>query len=173
MQTSGITNTILVILVASLPGCAVQHARMDENSAGLSPDAVNLSEADPHLDHVFAWIPQAIAKTAAVAEALVHIELGHAKDDVGNELCGGEWLINGVSVASSGPYPSTAPAELGAYPAWYYHVSHKPGLAGCSSIPTERLYREIGNRLPPWITVRGAAMQVSKTSVTNVQSPAR
>ena len=164
MQTSDIINTILIILTATLPGCAMQRTETAAGAAGMPPDAVDTSRANPRLDHVFAWIPRDAAETASVAEALVHIELGRAKDEVGKKLCGGDWLINGVSVDSNGPYPSTAPVKLGAYPAWYYHVSHEPGLAGCSGMPTERLYREIGSRLPPWIIVRSASLQVGVSS---------
>jgi hypothetical protein len=168
LHNSPIMNTILIFLIALLPGCATQRTVIDEGAGGKPLDAGVMSRADPHLDHIFAWIPRDKAKTASVAEALVHIELGRAKDEVGKTLCGGDWLINGAAIASVGPYPSTAPAVLGGYPAWYYHLSQKPGLAGCSTIPAEKLYRELDGRLPPWISVRAATFQISESPAAEI-----
>ncbi len=162
MQPSHITSTTLVVLATLLPGCATHRVEFDQGDAGESVAVSDMTPADPHLDHIFAWIPRDRAQTASVAEALVHIEMGRAKEEVGKTLCGGDWLISSASVNSIGPYPSTAPVTLGGYPAWYYHVSHKPGLAGCPAMPAETLYRELGNRLPPWITVRAASLQDSE-----------
>jgi hypothetical protein len=139
---------------------------MDKGTGRRSVGTSDVVSADPHFDHVFAWIPRDRAETASVAEALVHIELGRAKDDVGRKFCGGDWLINGTSVDSIGPYPSTAPTMLGGYPAWYYHVSHEPGLAGCPAMPTEKLYRELDNRLPRWITIKAASPLAWKKPLT-------
>ena len=161
MQTRQITGTILIVVVALLPGCATHRVKMSQGDAGISVGVSDTLPANPQLDHIFAWIPRDRAQTASVAEALVYIELGRAKEEVGKILCGGDWLINSASVDSTGPYPATAPAILGGYPAWYFHVSHKPGLAGCPAMPAETLYRELGNRLPPWITVRAASLQLS------------
>ncbi|MGB7930756.1 MAG: hypothetical protein WCH04_00790 [Gammaproteobacteria bacterium] len=168
MQPRQITSTTLVVLVALLPGCAAHRMEMDQGDVGKSVGVSDMTSADPHLDHIFAWIPRDRAQTASVAEALVYIELGRAKEEVGKILCGGDWLINSESVGSIGPYPSMAPVILGGYPAWYYHVSHKPGLAGCPAMPAETLYRELGSRLPPWITVRAASLQLSKNPETSI-----
>jgi hypothetical protein len=173
MQPSHISNATLVILVALLPGCATNRAEIDQGDVGKSVSINVMTPADPHLDHIFAWIPRDRAQTASVAEALVHIELGRAKEEVGKALCGGDWLINSTSVDSIGPYPSTAPVILGGYPAWYYHVSHEPGLAGCSAMPAETLYRELGKRLPSWITVRSASLQVSENPGTAIAASLR
>lgn len=162
MQSRQLTNTALVVLVALLPGCATQRGEMGQGEVGKSVGVSNITPADPHLDHIFAWIPRDRAQTASVAKALVYIELGRAKEEVSTILCGGDWLINSASVNSIGPYTATAPVILGGYPAWYFHVSHKPGLAGCPAMPAETLYRELGNRLPPWITVRAASPQLSE-----------
>lgn len=173
MKTGHIMSNILIILFALLPGCAAQVTEMNEGAGGKSFGASDMAPADPHLDHIFAWIPRDRAKTASMAEALVHIELGRAKDEVGKTLCGGDWLINGASVDSIGPYPSTAPVMLGGYPAWYYHISHEAGLAGCSAMPTEMLYRELGNRLPPWITVKSASLRASENPETAIATTIR
>jgi hypothetical protein len=159
MHNRHITSITLIGLAALLLGCATPRMEMSESSGKEPPGAIDTDPADPRLDHIIAWIPRDRAKTAAVAEALVYIELGQAKDDVGRELCDGDWLMNGASVDRVGPYPSTAPAALGGYPAWYFHVSHQPGLAGCPAIPTDRLYRELGARLPQWIIVKAASPQ--------------
>jgi hypothetical protein len=141
---------------------------MGQDDAEKSVGVSNMTPANPHLDHIFAWIPRDRAQTASVAEALVYIELGRAKEEVGKILCGGDWLINSASVDSTGPYPATAPGILGGYPAWYFHVSHKHGLAGCPTMPADTLYRELGNRLPPWITVRAASMRVGDDQGTTI-----
>jgi hypothetical protein len=168
MQLSHIMSTTLITLAALLLGCATHRMEMNEGAGRQTVGTSDMVSADPHLDHIFAWIPRDRAKTASVAEALVHIELGRAKDEVGRKICGGDWLINGTSVDSIGPYPSTAPIKLGGYPAWYYHVSHEPGLAGCPAMPTEKLYRELGARLPQWITVKAASLQASEKPVTAI-----
>jgi len=168
MQTGQITGTILIVLVALLPGCATHRVEMSQSDAGKPVGVSDTLPANPQLDHITAWIPRDRAQTASVAEALVYIELGRAKEEVGKILCGGDWLINSASVDSTGPYPATAPAILGGYPAWYFHVSHEPGLAGCPAMPAETLYRELGNRLPPWITVRAASLQLSGNSGTAI-----
>jgi hypothetical protein len=174
MRTRHIRSiTQAILLIALLPGCATHRAEMNRGADGKLINISDMAPADPHLDHIIAWIPRDRAQTAAVAEALVHIELGRALDDVGKSLCGGDWLINGASVDSIGPYPSTAPAILGGYPAWYYHTSHEPGLAGCPALPEETLYRELGNRLPPWITVRAASLQVSGQPGTTITATLR
>jgi hypothetical protein len=168
MQPRQISSTTLVVLVALLPGCATHRVEMGQGDAGKSVNVSDMTPANPQLDHIFAWIPRDRAQTASVAEALVYIELGRAKEEVGKILCGGDWLINSASVDSTGPYPVTAPAILGGYPAWYFHVSHKPGLAGCPAMPAETLYRELGNRLPPWITVRAASLRVGDDQGTTI-----
>jgi hypothetical protein len=170
MRTGRIINTILSISILVLPGCATRGPVTETDHAGNPLESVDSTQADPQFDHVFAWIPQDRARTASVAEALVHIELGRAKEKVGKALCGGSWPINGARVASSGPYPATAPAALGGYPAWYYHSSHEPGFTGCAAVPTATLYRALDDRLPLWIRVEAAVPPVSAASVTGVSS---
>lgn len=168
MQTRQITSTTLVVLVVLLPGCATHRLDTGQGDTGKSVGVGDITPANPHLDHIFAWIPRDKAQTASVAEALVYIELGRAKEEVGKTLCGGDWLMNSASVESAGPYPGTAPTSLGGYAAWYFRVSHKPGLSGCPDMPAETLYRELGNRLPPWITVRAASVQLSEKPETTI-----
>jgi hypothetical protein len=167
----GITQVILLITL--LPACTTHRAVMNQVADRKLINVSNMAPADPHLDHIFAWMPRDRAQTAAVAEALVHIELGRAMDEVGKSLCGGDWLVNGASVDSIGPYLSTAPAILGGYPAWYYHLSLESGLAGCPSLPEEKLYQELGKRLPPWMTVRAASLQVGGQPGTAITTTLR
>jgi hypothetical protein len=166
MRPSKILNTFRIIVILLLPGCATQGPVPEPGAAGKPAVGLDIARADPHLDHVFAWIPRDRAKTASVAEALVHIELGRAMDEIGTTLCGGGWPINGPPVESLGPYPVMAPPALGGYPAWYYHLSHEPGFAGCAAVPAATLYRELDDRLPPWIRVRAAASQTGAASGT-------
>jgi hypothetical protein len=164
MRASKILNTFRIIGIVLLSGCTTQGTVPESGLAGKSAVGADITPADPHLDHVFAWIPRDRAKTAAVAEALVHIELGRAMGEVGKTLCGGGWPINGPPVESFGPWPAMAPPALGGYPAWYYHLSQKPGFAGCAAVPNAALYRELDARLPPWISVRAATPQISSRS---------
>jgi hypothetical protein len=168
MRIRHITSIALIGVTTLLSGCAMQRMAVAQRAVGEPAGASDTSQADPRLDHIIAWIPRDRAKTASVAEALVHIELGRAKDEVGRKFCGGDWLIDGAPVDSTGPYPSTAPVGLGGYPAWYYHFSHKPGLADCPAISTDRLYRELSERLPRWITVKVASPQASGAPLTAV-----
>ena len=48
------------------------------------------------MDHFIAWIPRRLARTATVAEALVQVEWGNAKEQASADLCNGAWLMNGV-----------------------------------------------------------------------------
>jgi len=111
MQAILIMSITPVILIALLSGCATHRVDITQDVVGKSDSVNDRTPADPRLDHIFAWIPRDRAQTASVAEALVHIELGRAKDEIGRTLCGGDWLITGVSVDNIGPYPSTAPAR--------------------------------------------------------------
>lgn len=168
MHTINPFNGFLIILMFLLAACATQQPVMKADTAGIPADRLDLMQVDPHLDHVFAWIPRDRAKTPSVAEALVHVELGRAKDEVGTTLCRGSWPLSGHPVESFGPYPATAPVALGGYPAWYYHLSHEPGFTGCATVPTATLYRALGDRLPPWISVRAAALPTSAASDTGL-----
>lgn len=164
MRTSSIFNMFLVIVLFLLPGCTTQLHVTETRAAGSPPPGAELTQADPHLDQIVAWVPRERASTAAQAEALVHVELGRAKEALGKTLCGGTWPINGARVTSAGPYPATAPAALGGYPAWYYHLGNKPGFAGCAPVPMATLYQELDDRLPPWIRVTAAASRINGAS---------
>lgn len=159
-----LTGMILTgIAVAMTSGCSHVPDRA-ANTAGRVPvpaievlPSQPVTANDPDLDQFIAWIPRDRAPTATVAEALAQVEWGNAKEQVGAELCGGAWLMNGEVIGRSGPFPATAPARLGGYPAWYYRISHKPGFRGCNGMAVDRLYSELRANLPPWILLIRAA----------------
>lgn len=158
MQIRHLTGTLaLCILVQA---CSTPHTmnRLVDNdlpqtaiNPGLASDG---PETSPELDHFIAWVPLHMAQTATVAEALAQVEWGNAKEQAGARLCGGAWLVNGEVTTRSGPYRATAPDRLGGYAAWYYRVSHKPGIKGCPGITPGVIYSEIRSGLPRWISIR-------------------
>jgi hypothetical protein len=125
-------------------------------TAYVSASVTGGPKTNPEMDHFIAWIPRHMAQTATVAEALAQVEWGSAKEEAGAKLCDGVWLVNGEVTGRSGPYPATAPDRLGGYAAWYYRVSHKPGIKGCAGITTRQIYSEIRSSLPRWIIIRTA-----------------
>ena len=168
MRTRKILKTFRGMVVLLLTACATQAPVTESGAARKAAFGADIAQADPRFDHIFAWIPRDKAKTASVAEALVHIELGAVMDEIGTTLCGGGWPINGPPVESLGPYPAMAPPALGGYPAWYYHLSQEPGFAGCAAVPAATLYRELDDRLPPWISVKAAAPHIGAASDTEI-----
>jgi hypothetical protein len=158
MQIRYLSGTLtLCILVQA---CSTPHAMNNLVDNDMPEATVNSGSAsdgpqtNPELDHFIAWVPRQLARTASVAEALAQVEWGNAKEQAGARLCNGAWLINGEVIARSGPYQATAPERLGGYPAWYYRVSHTPGIKGCPGITTRKLYSEIKAGLPGWISIR-------------------
>lgn len=147
-------------LCSLIQACSTPHA-LNNVVANDLPQVSRISvttggdpEASPELDHFIAWVPRHMAQTPTVAEALAQVEWGNAKEQAGARLCGGAWLINGEVTARSGPYPASAPARLGGYPAWYYRVSHKPGIRGCTGTTSREIYAEIRSGLPRWISIQ-------------------
>ena len=116
-----------------------------------SPDP----ETDPVLDHFVARVPYRLADTATEARAMAHVAIGRAKAHTGNRLCGRAWLMTGAASGSAGPRLANATGE----PAWYYRISHQPGLAGCGTASREDLYEALEATLPVWITLRRAASE--------------
>lgn len=158
MQTRHLTGTLALCIL--LQACSTPHAMNNLVDNGLPQTASNPGsagdrlETSPELDHFIAWVPHHMAQTATVAEALAQVEWGNAKEQAGARLCDGAWLVNGAVTARSGPYRATAPERLGGYAAWYYRVSHKPGIKGCPGITTPEIYSEIRSGLPRWISIR-------------------
>jgi hypothetical protein len=158
MHIRHLTGTLTLCIL--IQACSTPHAMNNLVDNGLSQAAVNSGsagdgpETNPELDHFIAWVPRHLAQTATVAEALAQVEWGNAKEQAGARLCDGAWLVNGEVTARSGPYHATAPDRLGGYAAWYYRVSHKPGIKGCAGMTTREIYSEIRSGLPRWISIR-------------------
>jgi len=160
MQIRDLTGTLTLCIL--IQACSTPHAMNNLVDNGLPQAAANSAiatdgpETNPELDHFIAWIPRDMAQTATVAEALAQVEWGNAKEQTGARLCNGAWLVNGEVTARSGPYQATAPDRLGGYAAWYYRVSHIPGIKGCPGTTTRELYSEIRSGLPRWISIRAS-----------------
>ena len=106
------------------------------------------------LDHYIAWVPRDSAQTATVAKALTHISLVNAREKTAKQLCSDAWVMNGEVTENIGPLPTSAPESAGGYPAWYYRISHRPGLSGCQSTDTQKLYHTLLENLPDWMDIK-------------------
>ncbi|MDH3899983.1 MAG: hypothetical protein OEU51_02910 [Gammaproteobacteria bacterium] len=152
----------LLAITLLLQGCASRQTAVPPAGNGQSriglPAGPETGETVTRSDrdHFIAWIPRGRARTATVAEALVQVEWGNAKEQASTDLCNGAWLINGEVTGRAGPYPATAPERLGGYAAWYYRVSYKPGFKGCAGIESQVIYTMIRSSLPDWIIIRAA-----------------
>lgn len=151
MKIKTVSITIAVTLLA-LQGCSTLSSSPAHKTAQPVIPAEN-----PMLDHYIAWIPRKQAQTASVAEALAHISLVNAREQTASQLCAGQWMIQGKVAGNIGPLPATAPEEVGGYPAWYYRISHLPGLQGCHDTDSQALYRAMQANLPDWIDIKAAA----------------
>ena len=122
------------------------------------PDSVNsaIPDANPFIEHYIAWIPQDVAQTATVAEAMAHISLVNARQQTARQMCNGQWLMNSESVKRVGPLPARAPAAAGGYPAWYYRISHLSEIQGCKQSTREDLYLSMQENLPAWMSIKTA-----------------
>ncbi|MGB5177614.1 MAG: hypothetical protein WBP44_02675 [Gammaproteobacteria bacterium] len=109
------------------------------------------------LDHYIAWVPRDRAQTATVAEAMAHISLVNAREQTARQLCSGEWVINGEVTDNIGPLPARAPESAGGYPAWYYRISHRPGMHGCQNTDARKLYHTLRENLPEWMDIKTAS----------------
>ena len=155
MTTGTRYYAIIAAVCTLLPGCSGTHlAGPGPQPAGSlmreSPD----QGSDPVLDHFIARVPYHLADTATEARAMTHIAIGRAKARTGNALCGRAWLVTGPASGTTGPRLANAAGG----PAWYYRVSHQPGLAGCGTASREDLYEALEGMLPAWITLRRAAV---------------
>jgi hypothetical protein len=149
--------TILVIASILLTACSSQPATKLYTRV---VDAGTLPATPAGLDHYVAWIPLEQAQTASVAEAMTHISLRNARDQLSNDVCGGKRITAGVVVERHGPVAVRTPASMGAYPAWYYRISQQPGLSGCRAEHSTMLYQGLQTRLPDWITIQtGTAIE--------------
>jgi len=162
--------TIIAAACILLPGCSGIHLAGPEPqpAGGLvqeSPD----QQTDPVLDHFVARVPYRLADTATKARAMTHIAIGRAKARTGSELCGGAWPVTGPASGSTGPRLANAAGG----PAWYYRVSHRPGVAGCGAVSREDLYESLEGTLPAWITLRRAVDTTTDTGNITLYDAAR
>jgi hypothetical protein len=151
MNIQGISAAVMTFALLTSQGCATIS-----NTSTTPVDANYIPTADPMLDHYVAWVPRQKAQTATVAEAVTHISLVNAREKTAKQLCGGNWVMNGSVEANIGPIPTTAPASAGGYPAWYYRISHQPGLHGCPGTDSKKIYQTLQENLPVWVGIKTA-----------------
>ena len=147
------TVSLFIVTLLALQGCASLSSTTDHKIAHPVIPAEN-----PLLDHYIAWIPRDQAQTASVAEAMAHISLVNAREQTASQLCAGQWMMQGKVAENIGPLPATAPETAGSYPAWYYRVSHLPGLQGCRNADTQSFYHAMQENLPEWMDIKAATM---------------
>jgi len=147
-------TSISTAALLALHGCA---SISGTNSVAVSP----IPESDPSLDHYIAWVPRDKAQTATVAEAMTHISLVNAREQTAKQLCSGDRVINGEAMDNVGPLPISAPESAGGYPAWYYRISHRPGLHGCQNADAREFYHALQKNLPEWMDIRTAGATLS------------
>lgn len=145
---------IFSIILITLQGCAMTSGT---TSHAFQNTATNIPAADPVLDHYVAWVPLEQAQTASVARAMTHISLGNAREQAAEALCGDTRMIKQPVTDRVGPVPTTAPASVGGYPAWYYRISQLPGLQGCTLTNSQRFNQAVQDKLPAWINIQTAA----------------
>ena len=154
-----VTGLATVYLLLVLQACAMAPrgpSSMEVAATGAIPSA------EPALDHYIAWVPQDTAQTATVARALTHTVLGSARKHAGDSLCDGTWIGNNSVTNVIGPLRAWAPTSSGGYPAWYYRISHKPGLKGCTTSTNAQVYQAMAAELPEWLRVQTAYVNSAK-----------
>ena len=149
-----------MIAATLLHACASQPAGRIPTDM---PSAGALPPGSAGLDHYVAWIPLEQAQTAAVAEAMTHISLRNAREQVGHDLCNGALITDGNVIEKLGPVAARMPASMGEQPAWYYRISQQPGLGGCQPARDASLYQALQARLPRWISFTPAGPVDSQT----------
>ena len=159
MRIRLLLKLVTVYLLLVLQACAMtprSPSRLEIAATGAIP------LAEPALDHYIAWIPRDDAQTATVAKAMTHTALGSARKQAGDSLCGGIWVSNNTVTNVIGPVQAWAPTDNGGYPAWYYRISHQPGLKGCTTSTNARFYQAMASKLPEWLRVQTANVDTAK-----------
>jgi hypothetical protein len=149
--------TVYLLLVLQACAMAPRNPTSQEVAATIA-----IPVAEPALDHYIAWVPQDAAQTATVAKALTHTALGSARKHAGDSLCDGTWIGNNLVTNVIGPLQAWAPTASGGYPAWYYRISHLPGLKGCTTSTNARVYQAMASSLPQWLRVQTAYVDTAK-----------
>lgn len=153
MNIHTVMTAFSTVALMTLQGCATISATGSHTNPAA---ATHIPAADPMLDHFIAWVPRDKAQTATVAEAMTHISLVNARQQTAKQLCNGSWVMNGEASDNVGPFPTAAPETAGGYPAWYYRISHRPGLHGCRSMNSQILYHALQENLPEWMDIEAA-----------------
>jgi hypothetical protein len=151
MKTRSILFFIATSILLALQGCTTLSSSSDSIIAH-----TDIPSENPMLDHYIAWVPRDQAQTATVAEAMAHISLVNAREQTASELCAGQWMMQGKVAENLGPLPARAPESAGGYHAWYYRISHLPGIQGCSNTDSRTLYHAMQKNLPDWINIKAA-----------------
>ena len=151
MKIQTITTGISTFALLALHGCTTLSGT---NPYTHPVAASHVPATDPVLVHYIAWVPRDRAQTATVAKAMTHISLVNAREKTAKQLCNGDWVMNGEVTENIGPFPASAPESAGSYPAWYYRISHQPGLHGCQNTDERKLYHTLQENLPDWMDIK-------------------
>jgi len=153
MKNALSASVVFTLACLLCTGCST---RATAPGAASHPDITDLPLAQPGYDHYIAWIPRRQAETPTVARTLMHIALGNARRQTGEELCAGASLVSGEIASETGPIAARNPDSPDHGPAWYYRISRQPGLGGCDLASQDRLYQAMQEHLPPWISLESA-----------------
>lgn len=160
MKLRLLLQLVTVYLLLVLQACAMAPRSPSTLEVAASS---TIPAAEPALDHYIAWIPRDKAQTATVARALTHTALGSARKEAGDSLCNGVWIGNNSVTNVIGPLQAWAPTASGGYPAWYYRISHQPGLKGCITSTNAQVYQAMASNLPEWLRVQTASVNTAKS----------
>lgn len=138
------------IAAATLAGLALGLCGGCTSLGGDSAARADLPHLSPGRNQIIAWVPQAQAQTASVAQALAHITLAQAKKATESELCGGTWIFSGRLHQDRSPQLSTAPAHLGGISGWQVRISWDPQLDECG-VSAQSYALNLSRHLPAWM----------------------
>lgn len=137
-------------IATALSGLALGLCSGCTSLGGDAAYRADLPHLSPGRNQIIAWVPQAQARTAGVAEALAHITLARAKKATESELCGGIWMFSGRLQQDSTPQLSTAPEHLGGGSGWHVRISWDPQLDECG-VSAQTYAMNISRHLPAWM----------------------
>jgi hypothetical protein len=123
----------------------------------LQADPISGNTNRQALNHIVAWVPKQQALTSGVAQAQVHLHLDRALRAAEAELCNGTWQLSPARPFKTHPVAVTAPASLGAGPAWHYRLSQASvALDACPGVDAYAFQRSVSRHLPAWILIQPA-----------------
>jgi hypothetical protein len=145
-------DLVMLFLCVWLSGCVTPPA------AQIAPETdvrTDIPVAAPELDHYSAWIPENLAPTATVAQAMVHVALGKARLQAGDQLCGTS-LPPAQIMDHVGPLRMKRSSVQDGRSFWYYRISQQPVMPGCANIDRTEQYRALQDQLPDWVRLNPA-----------------